>query len=84
MALSTLFVSVKLCWTVSGLVSNVMRPDNTSRTRIVFGDGLGPDTYPIEAKRGVGRGWNHEWRQIAFGHKIMIESGDMMWMFRVE
>lgn len=20
----------------------------------VFGDGLGPDTYPIEAKRGVG------------------------------
>ncbi|VTT71462.1 unnamed protein product [Fusarium fujikuroi] len=76
MALSTLFVSVKLCWTVSGL--------NYSRTRIVFGDGLGPDTYPIEAKRGVGRGWNHEWRQIAFGHKIMIESGDMMWMFRVE
>ncbi|SCV29147.1 uncharacterized protein FFB14_02365 [Fusarium fujikuroi] len=79
MALSTLFVSVKLCWTVSGLAAAELQP-NTD----VFGDGLGPDTYPIEAKRGVGRGWNHEWRQIAFGHKIMIESGDMMWMFRVE
>ncbi|KAJ0139398.1 hypothetical protein HZ326_17667 [Fusarium oxysporum f. sp. albedinis] len=64
-----LFMSVKLCWTVSTYHWSQMQPNMD-----VFGDGLGPDTYPIEAKRGVG--------QIALGHRIMIELGDTTWMFR--